>query len=145
MFNARALVAKSRMALGKSLILILISGTAHADTIWNPRFFSYQTNNPVDRIVEFSFGWNKKLNQEQKSAYYQSIVHAVEYAENGQAVEWYQDDASGFSEPVMTWPNNNGYCRRLHLNVIAFNKQKAMSVTACHSYMDSKWTWYSDK
>jgi surface antigen len=98
----------------------------------------------MTRMVEFSFGWNKKLDEAQRSAYHQSIVHALEYAENGDKVTWYKQNASGYSVPVYTWPNSNGYCRRLHLNVVAYNKQKSMAVTACYNNLDSNWTWYRE-
>jgi surface antigen len=134
------------MVLGKSLILTLtISTSALAEDVFNPRFFDYTSNSVMTRMVEFSFGWNKKLNEPQRSTYHQSIVHALEYAENGEKVTWYKQNASGYSVPVYTWPKSDGYCRRLHLNVIAFNKQKAMSVTACYNNMTSNWTWYSGK
>jgi surface antigen len=134
------------MALGKSLILAsVISTSAIANDVWNPKFFEYNSNGVVSRAIEFSFGWNKKLSEEQKLAYHQSVIHALEYADNNQKVKWYRDNASGYTVPVMTWPKSDGYCRRLHINVIAFNKQKAMSVTACYNNMASNWTWYSGK
>ena len=146
MFKEKVSVVRSLTALGRSLILALaISSSAHAENVFHPRFFDYNSNGVISRIVDFSFGWNKKLNDDQSSAYYQSIIHAVEYAENGEKVEWYRDNASGYSVPVYTWPKSDGYCRRVHLNVIAFNKQKAMSVTACYNNMASNWTWYSGK
>ena len=143
MFNVKASVVKSLMVLGKSLTLaFLISTSAIAENIWEPKFFEYSGNNLSSRVVDFSFGWNKKLSDRQKSAYYQSIIHAVEYAENGDKVKWYMDDASGFSVPVMTWPKSNGYCRQLHLQAIAYGKRKTMSVTACYDNIASNWHWY---
>jgi surface antigen len=146
MFREKGSVVKNLTALGRSLILALIISTnASANSIWNPKFFEYSSNGVLDRIIEFSFGWNKKLNKQQKLAYHQSVIHALEYADNGEKVTWYRDNASGYSVPVFTWPNNNGYCRRLHLSVIAHNKHKAMSVTACYNKLDSNWIWYTDK
>ena len=134
------------MVLGKLLILISISNYSQAqENVFNPKFFNYNSNTIVSRIVDFTFGWNKSLDDEQQAAYHQSIVHALEYAENGDRVSWYENDASGYSVPVLTWPSNNGYCRRLHLNVIAYNVQKAMSVSACYNNTSTNWTWYSDK
>jgi surface antigen len=133
------------MALGKSLILaLLISTNALAEDAFNPKFFDYTSNSVMTRIVEFSFGWNKKLNDIQRSAYHQSIVHALEYADNGDKVKWYKNNASGYSVPVMTWQSNGGYCRRLHLSVIAHNKHKSMAITACYSNLNSNWTWYRE-
>ena len=39
------------------------------------------------------------LNVEQKNAYMASVVHALHYAENGEAVSWYRANASGVSTP----------------------------------------------
>jgi len=133
------------MVLGKSLILALtISTTSYAENVWDPKFYEYSSNNIIPRIVEFGFGWNKKLDERQKLAYHQSIIHALEYAENGHKVKWYNNDASGYSTPVVTWPTSNGYCRRLHLSVIAYGKQKAKAVSACFSNLDSNWTWHRE-
>ena len=146
MFRGAELVVKSLTALGKSLILAsVISTTAIADDVFKPKFYEYSSNGVLTRAVEFSFGWYKKLNQEQELAYHQSIIHALEYAENGEKVKWYKNNASGYSVPVMTWPKSNGYCRRLHLSVIAFNKHKSMPITACYNNMASNWSWYSGK
>jgi len=146
MFRGAESVVKNLTALGKSLILALtISASAVADDVLNPRFFEYSSNNIANKIVEFSFGWNKKLNENQRMAYHQSIHHALNYAENGDKVKWYRDKASGFAVPVMTWPRGNGYCRRLHMDVVAFNVRKTMSVTACHNSSSNSWTWYRDK
>ena len=145
MFKGEESVVKNLTALGKSLILALcISSSAYAQDVFNPKFFDYTSNSIATRLVEFSFGWNKKLNDRQKDAYHQSIIHALEYAEIGDKVKWYRDDASGYSVPVMGWQSNSGHCRRLHLNVIAHSVQKAMAVTACYNNVDSNWTWYRE-
>lgn len=134
------------MALGKSLILLVcISGTAFANSTFNPNFYTYQSNSVIERILAVGFGWNKKLNDNQKDAYHQSIVHALEYAENGDKVNWYRDNASGYTVPVMTWPKGPDYCRRLHINIIAYNKQKSFGVTACSNSSTNSWDWYRDK
>ena len=146
MFKGKVSAVKGLMVLGKSLILALaISSNALANDIFQPKFFEYSSNNVVSRMLEFGFGWGKKLNESEKSAYYQSIVHAVEVAENGQRVNWYKGNASGYSVPVMTWPTGSGYCRRIHLSVTAFNKNRSMAATACHNNVTSNWTWYTDK
>jgi surface antigen len=67
------------------------------------------------------------------------------FADNGQKVSWYQDDASGFAVPVMTWPNGNGYCRRVHIQAIAYNVEKTMTATACFDDINNRWQWVNDK
>ena len=126
------------------LICILTSSVAHSDDVFNPNFFEYKSNGVISRIVEFSFGWNKKLSPRELDSYHGSLMVALEHAENGIKVNWYENKASGYSQPVFTWPVSNGYCRRLHLSVIAHNKQKSKAVTACFNNMDSNWTWHRE-
>jgi len=57
------------------------------------------------------------------------------------AVEWYKRDASGVAVPVMTWPTGSGYCRRMHIQAIAYGVQKTLSKTACFSNASSNWQW----
>jgi len=143
MFNAKALVAKSLTVLGKLLIPVVINTSAMAYE--NTRFFDYRSNTPVGQLVELSFGWFKKLNDNQKDAYYQSIAHAVMYAENGQKVDWYRENASGFTVPVVTWPTGSGYCRRIYLEVIAYNTVRHNRLNACYNNSSDSWSWTPDK
>jgi hypothetical protein len=128
------------MVLGKLLIL-LTSTPALATDVNQPRFFDYRGGPPLGDFIVFSFGWFKTLDNTQKEAYYQSINHAVMYAENGQSVSWYQGDASGMARPVVTWPNGSGYCRRIYIQAIAYNTEKTMHRTACFENPSSKWQW----
>jgi surface antigen len=66
-------------------------------------------------------------------------------AENGQVVRWYENNASGESVPVMTWPTGSGYCRRIHIQTIAYNTEKTASATACFENANSSWRWLNDK
>jgi surface antigen len=140
MSNVKVSAVKSWMVLGKLLILLAIN-PVQAQTIENPRFFSYSSGPLLHQMLEFSFGWFRTLDEEQKSAYYQSITHAVMYAENGQKVDWYKKDASGYAVPVTTWPTGSGYCRRVYIHAIAFNTEKTMQRTACFDNASTKWDW----
>ena len=144
MFSAKVSVVKSLMVVGK--LSILLSGSiAYANPIDNPRFFEYQGGAFINRLVDFSFGWFKTLDNEQKVAYSQALTHAVMMSENGQAVRWYHNNASGYAVPVHTWPTGNGYCRRVHVQAIAYSTEKTMSATACYSNSSSQWQWINDK
>jgi hypothetical protein len=140
MFKGAVSVARSWTVLGKLLIL-LTSTPVLATDVSNPKFFDYRSGPPAGELINIAFGWFKTLDNDQKSAYYQSITHAVMYAENGQKVEWFQNDASGFSLPVMTWPNGNGYCRRIYIQAIAYNTEKVFQRTACYSNSSRDWRW----
>jgi surface antigen len=131
------------MVIGKLLILGVIN-TAVADTVANPQFFDYSSNKFANRLAAVTFGWFNKLDDDQSSDYTQSITHAVMYAENGNKVEWYRGDASGYTVPVMTWPNGSGYCRRIHTEIVAFNMVKNLSQTACFSNADNTWRWVNE-
>jgi surface antigen len=111
----------------------------------NPRFFEYRGGSFINRLADFSFGWFKTLNDHQMEAYQQALVHAVMTSENGQRVSWYRGNASGYAVPVMTWPTGSGYCRRVHIQAIAYNTEKTMSATACFDNSSENWRWVSDK
>jgi surface antigen len=141
MFKGAVSVVKNWTVLGKLLIL-LTSTPVLATDISNPRFFDYRSGpTVVADLLNITFGWFKTLDDNQKSAYYQSITHAVMYAENGNKVEWFQGAASGYSLPVMTWPNGSGYCRRIYIQAIAHNTERTMQRTACFDNSNSSWRW----
>lgn len=145
MFSAKVLVAKSRTVLGKSLILLAVSLNAAAVEADEPRFFEYRAGGFVNRLADFSFGWFKTLDSLQKEAYTSALNHAVMYADNGQRVTWYERDASGIAVPVATWPQGNGYCRRMYIQAIAYNVEKTMAATACFDDVNDRWQWINDK
>lgn len=132
------------MVVGKLSILLLTS-PALANPVENPRFIEYHGGSELARSLNLAFGWFRTLSAEQKLHYSQSVTHALEYSENGQAVSWYHSDASGRTVPVMTWPSGDGYCRRLHIEVIAYDQRKNLSTTACWSNSSSSWRWLPDK
>ena len=108
----------------------------------NPRFFDYRGGPVLGDFINMSFGWFKTLDDEEKDAYYQSITHAVMYAENGNGVEWYRGKAAGITVPVVTYPTGSGgYCRRIYIRVMAYNTVKDMHRTACFDNTSDNWRW----
>ena len=132
------------MVAGK-LLTLLVTSPALANDLNNPRFFEYRSGNFVNQIMTLSFGWFKTLDDEQKSAYDQSLYHALMSAENGEKVSWYRNDASGYAVPVVTWPTGSGYCRRMHIQAIAYGMEKTMTATACYDNAYDNWRWVSSK
>lgn len=130
------------MVVGKSLIL---TSTAYAGDLDNPRFFEYRNGGFFNNIVDVSFGWFKTLDSDQKFAYSKALTHAVAYADNGEAVRWYKNNASGSVMPSATWPKGGGYCRRVYIQTIAYSVQKTMRVNACYDNINDKWTWFEGK
>lgn len=133
----------AKLLVGK--LLITSSLAASANDISNPRFFEFRSGNWSNNIGVLSFGWFKTLSDSQKEAYQQSLILAVETAENGQRVKWYRDDASGSATPVNTWPTGSGWCRRVHINVIAHDMEKNFQRTACFDNAHDNWQWMSSK
>jgi surface antigen len=130
------------MVVGKLLILTA-SNTAFATDIENTQFFNYKSAKFTNRIAEFTFGWFKTLDDDQKQAYNQALTHAILYSDNGEVVRWYKNDASGTVVPSVTWPSGAGYCRRMHIQIIAFNVEKTSTATACLDETADRWTWYN--
>jgi surface antigen len=133
----------ARLLVGKLLILAAIS--VSASEITDPRFFEFRSGNWSNNIGVIAFGWFKKLTPVQQEAYQQSLIMAVEAADNGQRVNWYKDNASGSATPVHTWPTGSGWCRRIHINVIAHNLEKNMQRTACYNNAHDNWQWMPNK
>ena len=133
----------AKLLVGK--LLITSSLAAFASDIPNPRFYEFRSGNWSNNIGVITFGWFKTLTDRQQEAYQQSLILAVETAENGQRVRWYRDDASGSATPVNTWPTGSGWCRRLHINVIAYNMEKNFQKTACFDNAQDNWQWMPNK
>jgi len=144
MFNAKELVVKGLTVVGRLLILWAVSSTVYASDLRNPRFFEYRGGPPIEELIQTTFGWFRTLDDEQKASYSQAVTHALMVAENGQTVEWYKSNASGIAIPVMTWPSSSGYCRRLHIQTIAYNVEKTISRTACYNNSSRNWQWYRE-
>ena len=134
------------MVVGKLLILLSISipfaTVVQAGEIDNPTFYTYSGGPFMNRLMNMSFGFFRKLDNQQLEAYNQAVTHAVNFAEAGERVQWYHGDASGYAVPVHTWPTHGGgYCRRIHIQVIAYNQEKVITETACFNGANSTWRW----
>lgn len=128
------------MVVGKLLTLLATSPSLASD-ISNPRFFEYSAGGFGNNLIDLSFGWFRTLDDDQKEHYHRALMHAVMTAENGQKVSWYRRDASGYAVPVHTWPTGAGYCRRIHIQAIAYSTEKTMTATACYNNAQDNWEW----
>jgi surface antigen len=128
------------MVVGKLLTLLATSPSLASD-ISNPRFFEYSAGGFGNNLIDLSFGWFRTLDDDQKEHYHRALMHAVMTAENGQKVSWYRRDASGYAVPVHTWPTGSGYCRRIHIQAIAYSTEKTMTATACYNNAHDNWEW----
>ena len=122
-----------------TVISILLSNTAYAASVNSPTFYDYKGGSFVNILVSSSFGFFRSLNDYENDAFQQSVNHAVMYANNGETVEWFRGRASGTATPVFTWPVNGGYCRRVHIQTFAFNRERTQTATACFRGKDWRW------
>ena len=131
------------MALGKLLTLTFLinSASVNAD-MTNPRF-SFDAGRFTNNLAVVTFGWFRTLDEQEKSAYYASIMQALFTADEGELVVWYKGTANGAVRVVATYPTGNGYCRRLQISVSDFGKTKQFSPTACLQQGINAWTWYN--
>lgn len=121
-----------------------MSTSVNAQTIslGNPRFYN-EVNGPFLRqVLNISFGWFKTLDNEQKEAYYSSMIVALEEAQPGQSARWYRNNASGTIRVAWQEPRNGSICKRLHISIIAYDTLKNMQTTACFNEVDNDWIWY---
>lgn len=127
-----------------SLLGLTSLGNAQTIDISNPRFYSDVNGTNLRKIMNVSFGWFKTLDQEQKEAYYSSIVLALKEGQPDQpvGVRWYRNDASGVTRVVWQENRTAGFCKRLHISVIAYDMLKNIQTTACFNEVDNRWTWY---
>ena len=139
MSNVKVSAVKGLMVVGK-LLMLLAASPAAAD-VNNPRFFDYRSGSFGTEILNLTVGWFKTLDADQKSAYGQALTHAIMFAENGQKVEWYRNNASGIVMPAMTWPTGSGYCRRIHIQAVAHNTERTMARSVCFSNASGEWHW----
>ena len=124
--------------------MLVASTQVVAGELSNPSFVNYRGGSFANRLADMTFGWFRKLNEPQKEAYDVALNHAVMAAENGQAVRWYESNASGEVTPVITWPKGDGYCRRMHIQTIAYSVEKTMSATACYNDINNRWAWFRE-
>ncbi len=103
------------------------------------------TNNVyADQMRTLSFGFWKTLDDEQMKAYYATLRLAVLDADNGQSVTWYINNASGSATPVFTRPTGTGYCRRIHVQVIAHGVERLFQETVCYNNATRQWQWLGE-
>ena len=116
---------------------------AQTVNISNPKFYNDVNGAYLQQILNTSFGWFKSLDNEQKEAYYSSMIVALEEAQPGQSARWYRNNASGTVRVAWQEPRNGGICKRLHISIIAHDTLKNMQATACFNEMENNWVWFN--
>jgi surface antigen len=97
-------------------------------------------------VYNASKWYSTKLAKTDQLYHGQAVVHALNNAENGQVVEWFNDHDGSYGKVMiaMTWPASGDICRRMHHYVRRDNGEKAWGETACMSSNTSRWV-FSDK
>ena len=119
------------------------SSNAQTINIENPKFYESTNGSLLSQIIDVSFGWFKGLDSEQKTAYYSSLILALEEVQPGQFARWYKNNASGTVRVAWQYPKNGVMCKRLHIHLIAHDAEKNMQTTACFNEVDNRWHWYN--
>jgi hypothetical protein len=124
--------------------LLAMNTCVNAQTvnIENPSFHNDNSRSHLGQIINTSFGWFKTLDNDQKEAYYSSMILALEEAQPGQIARWYRNNASGTVRVAWQELHNGSVCKRLHISLVAYNTMKNMQTTACFNEVDNTWNWY---
>lgn len=104
--------------------------------------YSNQTDTSIWTRLFNSF---RKLDPSQQEAHNIAVIKAIKEAKTGQKVSWKSGDASGFAVPVAVIPSSQGFCKRIHVSVWAFDQQNVSSKTICYNNADGRWRWLRDK
>ena len=128
-----------------TVLLLAMNTSSNAQTIniENPKFYESTNGSLLDQIIDVSFGWFKGLDSEQKTAYYSSLILALEEVQPGQFARWYKNNASGTVRVAWQYPKNGVMCKRLHIHLIAHDTEKNIQTTACFNEVDNRWHWYN--
>lgn len=124
------------MVLGK-LYLLLAINTAHAQGWNNPAFDSTGTMSIMARI----FGTN--LSKEDVSTHRQAVYHALNNAENGETVVWYNNATDSDGKAMIAWtsPTNGGMCRRIYSYIRIKSNMSSYQDTACLDINRKTWSF----
>lgn len=87
--------------------------------------------------------WGGQLNKEDKAKHTGAVIFALENAEDGQIVEWYNstEETSGKIKPLMTWMVQGGYCRKLVTLVKKGENAREYEEVGCRTIDSEFWTF----
>lgn len=149
-YHNAVLSAKGWTARGKLLILAIISisftGCASnnfyaSNSSQYPAFGNYIVPNPVinpanqiyGMIYNFAAYNYYGLSKDDKQRQQEAVFYALNNADNGEVVEWYNERSNTFGKvkPVQSYPQGSGYCRTLFSLISVKNTQRTFTETAC--------------
>lgn len=134
------------------LILVIIGISLVGCGAHNPTYDSLSTQRPVvssyssaDSLFTLAYNLGKYkyygLGREDKIKQQEAVFFALDNLDNGQVVEWYSEDtdAQGIVRPIMSYPQNSGYCRKIQTLIIKGNKSREFLETACTGTGHNGW------
>ena len=127
---------------------ILLSNPSYAENIFDPTLEDPNvetTSNVITNFLIASLGGQRDLTDDQKDVYHKSLLVALKDAKNSESVSWSHSGAWGNTTPVVTYPQNSGYCRVLHVDIHYKNLRKVLSPKACYNSSTNSWVWYEGK
>ena len=148
--QSAVLSVKDWTARGKLLILAIISisalsGCASTDfyasrSTQHPALRNYIPSNlisPANEIYGLVYNLASYnyygLSADDKRKQQEAMFFALNNADNGEVVEWYNERGNTFGKvkPVQSYPQGSGYCRTVFSLISVKNKQRTFTETAC--------------
>lgn len=142
------MLAKSLMGIGRLFLILVVSASAHAQSWDKPMKSELQSNYTLMGII-----WNTTLyhvamlERDDSNHHSLAVFHALDHAENGQVVEWFNErtESTGKVEIVMTWPASGMICRQISHYIRIKNKEKNWQETACRGRRNNTPWVFADK
>ena len=141
------MLAKNLMGLGKLFLILAVSANAHGQTWTQPLNTDYVYNGGfVGFIYNASKWYGSRLSKGDQTYHSQAVYHALDNADNGEAVEWYNDYEGSMGKVMIaaSWPANGDICRRMHHYIRTKSDSKSWGDTACMSSNTRRWV-FTDK
>lgn len=100
-------------------------------------------NSSVTILVNFFKAWDGALNKKDRAKHTGAVIFALENAEDGQVVEWYNsnEETSAKIKPIMTWMVQGGHCRKLVTLVKKGEHYREYDEVGCRTIDSQFWTF----
>ena len=141
------MLAKNLTGLGKLFLILAVSGNVYAQSWTQSLNTDWQYNGGVVGFVYNSAKWfGSRLSQGDQVYHTQAVYHALDNADNGESVDWYNDYEGSMGKVMIaaSWPANGDICRRIHHYIRTKNNSKSWGDTACLNANSKRWV-FTDK
>ena len=104
----------------------------------------YETpNSGITVLVNIFKSWDGALNRKDRDKHIGAVIYALENAEDGQIVEWYNsgEETSGKIKPLMTWMVQGGHCRKLVSLIKKGGHEREYEEVGCRTIDSQFWTF----